>query len=196
MECADDYWGVTVPFHVESDLGMKSILGDPSFYLKIEGDDLIGFMGVYDDDTLIAGNNRFEDVTKNFLQKFDSKRLVYGAFDFFACHISTLHHGQFLLAQPKHADNIPTIREDCEVNSFRSIRSIAKYLVHSKPYIYCTLHQASQETEKTLFALKIKELNFEIKESNSIGIARLKFGPLNKSASTILIYADAVFPCN
>lgn len=41
-----DYWGVTVKYHAEKDLGMLSTVGDLAFYMKMAGGTLDGVMGV------------------------------------------------------------------------------------------------------------------------------------------------------
>lgn len=61
---AGDYWGVTYDNHVRSDLHMTPTSGDPSLYLIIpqcnkNEDEPEGCMGVYVDDSLLAGNMKF-----------------------------------------------------------------------------------------------------------------------------------------
>lgn len=47
---AGDYWGVTIHFHAERDLGMTPSLGDPALYLSVSDGELEGLMAIYVDD--------------------------------------------------------------------------------------------------------------------------------------------------
>lgn len=73
---AGDYWGITVPSHIEDDLDMVLSLGDPYVYLKISDWKLEGIMEIYVDDNLNAGTKGFDKFSAENLRKFDCKPRV------------------------------------------------------------------------------------------------------------------------
>lgn len=62
--------------HAKDDLGLIPLRGDPSLYIKRNEQDVDGVMGVYVDDSCIAGNENMQQLTEKTLQRFDSKPRV------------------------------------------------------------------------------------------------------------------------
>ena len=67
---AVDYCGITIIAHIEEDLFMIPLVGDPSLYMKYDRNRLQGILGTYVDDFLLAGDQKFQKVTEKMLIKF------------------------------------------------------------------------------------------------------------------------------
>ena len=73
---AGDYWDVTLVLHVKEDLVMDPLTGDPALFLKKDAGDHDGMLGAYVDDSCMGGNKRFQDLTTDTLDQFESKPRV------------------------------------------------------------------------------------------------------------------------
>lgn len=77
LEDSGDYWEEKFSTHVtdngEKDFGMDSTTGDLSlYYKKNNGEEFIGKVGLYVNDSMGTGNKEFEEFSKRAEQKFDS----------------------------------------------------------------------------------------------------------------------------
>ena len=61
---AGDYWGVTSDKHIKDDLSMVPTEIDPSLYIKEGPEDTDGLVGSYVDDSLLCGDEPFQELTE------------------------------------------------------------------------------------------------------------------------------------
>lgn len=193
---AGDYWGVTVEYHVQDDLDMTPCIGDAAMYVKLVDGVLQGIMGVYVDDNLNAGTTEFEEMTRESLEKFDSKPRVYDDFAFFGSDVSTSAPGSFLLSQSRYAKRLSFIEKGCTYVQFRRHRAMLSWLCNTRPDLCCIINRAAQVTADTMCSEKVSEFNKAIKLAKDPAVNGLQFLPLNHTSLVLKVYADAAFSCN
>ncbi len=83
---------------------MESLHGNPSLHLKKSGSETIGLVGSYVDDSLFAGNPKFNADIAKTMQKFETKPLKWDDFEFVGVTISTVFYTdgntEFQISQP------------------------------------------------------------------------------------------------
>jgi len=122
---AGDYWGVTVAAHVEEDLGMTPLVGDPSLYVKDGTADITGLLGTCVDDCLLAGNESFQVLTEQMLEKFESRPRQWDDAEFLGVTIKKLNREERTLqiSQPDYISSLKLIPLDVNYERFTSIRA-------------------------------------------------------------------------
>lgn len=104
-----DYWHATFLRHLKDDMGMQSTACDSSLFFKRFNTNLHGILASHVDDTLSAGNERFEEELKVTAQRFDAKPRSYNTLNFAGVTIETNEHGSRIMYQYQHASKIETL---------------------------------------------------------------------------------------
>jgi len=83
---------------------MTPLAGDPSLYLKNKEGRTIPLLGSCVDDTLLGGNEDFQNISEQTLVKFDSKPRQWGSTEFLGVCVETLpgECSSYKLSQPLH----------------------------------------------------------------------------------------------
>lgn len=68
-----DHWGKTFSSHLRDELGMQLTTGDGALIFKLLDNRLQGLCATFVDDTLQAGNTKFQDLANNTLQRFQCR---------------------------------------------------------------------------------------------------------------------------
>lgn len=96
---AGDYWGHKIHKNFTNDLGMELTIGDSALYTKIEDGQVAGVSCSYVKKPVNAGSKAFKKLTKQTLQRFESKPGIQEAFDFYGTQTSTFDSGVFTVKQ-------------------------------------------------------------------------------------------------
>jgi len=76
--------------HVNEDLVMNLLTGDPALFLKKDSGDPDGMLGANDDDLCMGGKKSFQDLTTATLDTFEPEPRVYDDFNVMGVSVSTL----------------------------------------------------------------------------------------------------------
>lgn len=193
---AGDYWGITIEGHVVNDLGMQPLRSDPALYAKFINQELCGITGIQVDDSLNAGDQRFEKITEATLTRFDSKPRLYDTFDFFGSQVATLDDKSISLGQPYFARNLTQSSTDIAFEEFRRCRALFSWLGNTRPDIAFAANKAAQVSEKTFCRDKVRALNRAINSVQKSKTQILRYAPLDHHSLELRVYADASFACN
>lgn len=197
---AGDYWGITVFEHNVNDLGMLSAPGDASLYVKRstpkDDSSVDGVSGMYVDDSINAGNERFEQLTEMTLQKFESKPRTYDDFDFFGAQIRTILPHTFTFDQRHYSSNLAQLPTDASFEDFRRTRALFSWLIHTRPDVACLANKSAQVTPLTFSNDKIQDLNKGIRRVSSTPRRGLTYKPLDQKTVHLRVYADASHATN
>ncbi len=102
MYVSGDDWDATFGFHILEKLGMKSLSGDPSLYIKQENERTDGLLGIYADDCLFASHDSFINCIKKTQDEFESKPVKRDDVEFSGVrmNLSTTIHRQVARTNP------------------------------------------------------------------------------------------------
>ena len=195
---AGDYWDVTVLDHVENELGMEPLVGDPRLFVKDGSNALQGLLGGCVDDFLMGGDTYFQTLTEKTLQRSESKPRVWDNMEFIGVSIKTAPGPPRVLSidQTGYIDAARKLPLSISYDKFVSLRAAFAWLAHSRPDLCCAINRAAQVTASTFRKEHIKELNKAIKHANATKTLSLMYAPLDKETLHLLVYADASFASN
>ncbi|CDF33317.1 unnamed protein product [Chondrus crispus] len=204
-----DYWRVTFDRHARQDLKMTPTDGDPSLFILVQvepSDDSAteveqaeGCMGNYVDDSLLAGNKAFQELTNATLRKFESRERIWDSFEFFGCAIKTIAPGQFTISQVDYLSKVGRVPDDCSFNLYRSVRAEAAWATHTRPDVSCAVNRAAQVPKgegEDVSSVHVSVLNSAIKRMKSSPELSLRFDHLDESTLQLRAYTDASFGAN
>ena len=193
-----DYWGQTFSQHLADDLGMIPTTIDPALYSKIMDNRLIGLCTTFVDDTLQAGDVKYQAITKMTLQKFKCKDREYDKTQFSGVEIDTLKD-EFQVHQSRYIKKLSKIPKNSTFKEYRQLRAKLAWLTHTRPDICCAVALAAQVTEKMFTEdsrKAIKGLNAIIPHLFSNEKLVLRYPKLDLSSLRIQVYSDASFASN
>ena len=156
-------------------------------------------MGVYVDDSLLAGNEKFQELTKATLEKFDSRKREWNILKFFGCTIETLEPGVFKISQPDYIFKLHLVPSDATFDQYRSLRAKVAWATHTRPDISCCANRAAQVVAEASGNVKdesVKLLNSAIKKTKSTPRHGLRYGRLHYGTLHLRVYTDASFGTN
>lgn len=108
-----DYWHATFLKHTKKDLGVSSTAWDLSLFFKQIHGSLHGFSATHVDDTLSAGNTKFETETRQTPKRFEAKPRPYDKLNFTGVASTTCEDGSRLIHQTEYAQKLQSLHEDC-----------------------------------------------------------------------------------
>ena len=191
-----DYWSRTITRHIEQDLHMIPCALDPALYIHKKPDKSIDvIIGIYVDDSLIAGTDEFLKHTDKSLEKFESRSRVMDHFSFSGLNVNTYDQG-LQLAQKSYIDKLEPLNNLSSFDDFRSLRAKLSWISHTRPDISCAVAQAAQITEDLLNEKYSKGLNNVVKYLKKTAERVLKYEKLNLDELCIKGFADSSFANN
>lgn len=197
---AGDYWNKTIHNHTTNDLKMIPTKGDPSLYYKHgKANELIGIMGLYVDDEMLAGNASFEKLTEDTLQRFQSNPRKTGSFEFFGCSCEQLSNNTYTISQSNYISNLKLLQLSSTFSQFRSFRATLSWLTHTRPDISFPVNQFAQRTESEWAEIHldlIKQYNKTVKYILGTCHQKLVYLKLNLPSVHLRVYSDASFAGN
>lgn len=195
---AGDYWSATMTSHVEGDLSMSPLTGDPALYVKDGGGDVDGLLGSYVDDMLLGGNEEFQRLTETTLARFESKPREWDNTEFLGVQVRTLTtpRRHFTLSQPEYIKLVRIMPTDITYDDFVSVRASFAWLSHSRPDLCTAINRAAQVSSKTFAKGHVQELNKAIKYAKSTADLVLSYKPLDRTTLHLRVHADASFASN
>lgn len=142
-----DYWNATIDHHLAQELQISRAVSDPSLFFKIKHGKLRGTIGNYVDDSLLAGDDKFQIDTCLTLNIFESKERICDTFTFFGNQIVTKEPGWYNMSQAHYANQLQNLTGDTTFNHFRRSRSILAWMVHSRRDLAWAANKAAKATE-------------------------------------------------
>jgi len=148
---------------------MTPLAGDPSLYLKNKEGRTIPLLGSCVDDTLLGGNEDFQNISEQTLVKFDSKPRQWGSTEFLGVCVETLpgECSSYKLSQPLHIRALKEMPTDITFDRFRSVRAAFAWIFHTRPEVCCAINRAAQGTAELFSHKHVTELNKAIKTALS-----------------------------
>lgn len=195
---AGDYWGETSTAHVEKDLGMEPMAGDPALYIKNGDDGVEGTLGKYVDDTLLGGNEAFQVLTEKSLEAFESRPRTWDNVEFLGVAVETVPGSprSFRLHQASYVAVTRQLPLDVRYERFVSARAGFAWLAHSRPDLCCAINRAAQVSGSSVCTRHVQELNKATKYARTTGDLMLTYTPLDRATLHLRVYADASFASN
>lgn len=164
---AGDYWGVTMEKPLFYDLGMTLTIGDKALYVKHKRNKTIGICGSYVDNSLNAGCQEFEALTKATLAKFESKPKVYDSFDFYGCQIETIAPRICKVSQRYYIQNLNPAPMCTSFGVFRRYRALFSWIGQTRPDLLYQANRMAQVTSQTFSKSTIRGFNVTVKSAKS-----------------------------
>lgn len=136
--------------HLVEDLGMKSTIGDPALYTKVDSKErILGISGYYVNDSLNAGRVDFQYLTEKTFEMFESKPRVYDSFDVFGSQIRTKPTGTFEVTQQYYIGNLSHLESGTSFDDFRKHRALLSWITYTRLDLQCRCNKLAQVTERT-----------------------------------------------
>ena len=126
---------------------MESAISDAALFYKKLGEELIGTCATYVDDSLHAGNEKYQEITKITEEKFKCKNREYDDLQFSGLEIETKNN-EFCAHQKRYISKLKRIPETANFSEFRSTRAKLACISNSRPDISCPVAKLTQVTEE------------------------------------------------
>jgi len=155
------YWEITVLDHVENELGMEPLVGDPRLFVKDGANALQGLLGGCVDDLHMGGDTHFQTLSEKTLQRFESKPRVSDNIGLIGVSIKTAPCLPRVLSigQTGYMQSARKLPLCISYETFASVRAAFAWLAHSRPDLCCTKNRSAQVTTSTIREAHVKELN-------------------------------------
>lgn len=117
---AGDYWNVTIQDHYIKEVRMKTAVSDPSLYFRSNRNTiLIGILGNYVDDSLIGGDDEFENLCNHTLRRLESRTPEQAPTVVAGIKVQQ-ENGVASLLQLAHISKLTNLPVECSFAKFRS----------------------------------------------------------------------------
>ena len=149
------------------------------------------------DDTLNAGDGRFEKLTEKTAERFQCRKKELDNIQFAGIEIEKSRDG-FLVHQKQYLKKIKPIPKGSDFSAFRSTRAKLFWICQTRPDISCAVATLAQVTELQFEEERdkhTKKLNSVITHLENFPDFMLRFPKLDKDSLSISVYSDASF-CN
>lgn len=188
-----DYWHANFLQHLKSDLNMQSTACDLSFFYKHMQAALHGLMATHVDDTLSAGNHKFDDETRITGIMFDAKPRTYDNLTFAGVTINTNPDGSRLMHQTEYAQKIQPLDKNCTYEEFRSRRHKLAWITHTRPDVAVEAAILAQITQQLFQPTHITQLNRAIKRIKDQPELGLIVHKLDLESLRLIVHAHISF---
>lgn len=188
-----DYWHATFLKHLKKDLGMHSTACDLSLFFKQLSGTLHGIVATHVDDTLSAGDKKFEQDTRITARRFDAKPREYETLNFAGVSIETQQNGSRLMHQAQYAAKIELLDKNCDYEIFRSRRHELAWITHTRPDVAAEAAILAQVTIESFSPNHITQLNRAIKRVKKEPKLGLLVHQLDVNSLYIIAHADSSF---
>lgn len=184
--------------HIKDDLGMISLTGDPSLFIKEVNGRTVGLLGGYVDGLLNGGDEFLQSLTQRTLDTFESKPRAWDNLEFVGACLKTLQDSprRFMLSQESYEEAATKLPKDITFDGFVSARAGFGWLAHSRPDLCCAINRAAQVTAETFCERHVRQLKKAIQYAHNTKDLGLTYGPLDRETLHLRAYSDASFANN
>lgn len=143
---------------------------------------LCGVAENYIYDNMNAGDEHFQVESKLTLITFESKPRTYNSFSFFGTQVAMTQTGMFVLQQAHYIPALHEMPNDADIYTFRRVRALLAWVLHSHPEYTCVVNKAAHLTEKTWSKKHIANFNKVIRDALKTPERELSFKPLDMAS--------------
>ena len=191
-----DAWFQRYNGYLTKNLKLEQTDGDMScYYKREEEEELQGLLGVYVDDTLAAGSEKFKKLTDNIEKHFESKPREYLPFQFAGINIKKKENG-FIMEQQHYVSTISKLEKSSTFETFRTTRHRLAWISHTRPEILAGVNILAQVTKDTFQQEDITITNSLIKHIHKNPELGLQYNKMDIETMEILVYSDGSFSGN
>ena len=165
------------------------------YYKQTEDEELQGLLGVYVDDTLAAGTEKFKKLTDNIEKHFESKPRDYLPFQFAGINIKKKENG-YIMEQEHYVPTITKLEKTSTFETFRTTRHRLAWISHTRPEILAGVNILAQVTKDTFQQEDITITNSLIKHIHKNPELGLQYNKMDIETMEILVYSDGSFSGN